>query len=99
MNDAYKKEQDHLALGLTRSPMFMGVNLRIFFGNVVLCVLVCLNAHTFLGVPLFVVLHLLSVRLSIKEPNFLYLYFKSFMMTPPVLNHWYWGKINSYEPW
>ena len=99
MSDQYQKEQDHLALGLTKSPMLMGVNLRVFFGNVVLCALICINAHTFWGVPLFVVIHLLAVRLSIKEPDFLYLNAKSFIKTPPVLNRWYWGKVNSYEPW
>jgi type IV secretory pathway VirB3-like protein len=99
MSDNYQKEQDHLALGLTRSPMFMGVNLRVFFGNVVLCALICINAHTLWGLPLFIVIHLLAVRLSIKEPDFLYLNMKSFTKTPPVLNRWYWGKINSYEPW
>jgi type IV secretory pathway VirB3-like protein len=99
MSDNYQKQQDHLALGLTRSPTFMGVNLRVFFGNVVLCALICINAHTLWGVLLFVVIHLLAVRLSIKEPDFLYLNMKSFIKTPPVLNRWYWGKINSYEPW
>ena len=99
MSEEYQKEQDHLALGLTKSPMFMGVNVRVFFGNVMLCALICINAHTFWGVPLFVVIHLLAVRLSMKEPDFLYLNAKSFIKTPPVLNRWYWGKTNSYEPW
>lgn len=99
MSEKYETAQDHLALGMTKSPMFMGVNLRVFFGNVVLCVLICINAHTFWGVPIFVVIHLLAVRLSIKEPDFLYLNTKAFIKTPPVLNRWYWGKVNSYEPW
>ena len=100
MNDKdYNIEIDHLAVGITKSPMFMGVNIRMFFANVVLCTLICIDAHTFLGVPLFVLLHLVMVRLSIKEPDFFYLYAKSFIKTPPVLNRWYWGKVNSYEPW
>ena len=99
MSNDYQKEMDHLALGLTRSPTFMGVNMRLFFGNVVLCALICINAHTFWGVPLFVVLHLLMVRLSIKEPDFMYIQAKSLIMTPPVLNRWYYGGVNSYEPW
>jgi len=94
-----EKQYDHLALGLTRSPMFMGVNLRLFFGNVVLCALVCINAHTLWGIPLFVVLHLVAVRLSIKEANFLWLRWMSFLKTPPAMNRWYWGRINSYSPW
>ena len=98
-NENYKIEIDHLAVGITKSPMFMGVNIRMFFANVVLCTLICIDAHTFLGVPLFVLLHLVMVRFSMKEPDFFYIYTKSFIKTPPVLNRWYWGKVNSYEPW
>lgn len=97
--EPYKIEIDHLAIGLTRSPMFMGVNIRLFFGNVVLCALICINAHTFLGLPLCIILHLLMARFSIKEPNFFTIYLKVFLKTPPVLNYWYWGKTNSYQPW
>ncbi|MHB1948755.1 MAG: VirB3 family type IV secretion system protein [Gammaproteobacteria bacterium] len=92
-------EIDYLALALTRSPMFMGVNMRSFFANIVLCTLICINAHTLLCIPLIILIHLLMVRLSIKEPDFLYINIKSFIKTPPVLNYWYWGKTNSYEPW
>lgn len=97
-NPEYTKELDQLALGLTRSPMFMGVNIKVFFGNVVFCTLLCINAHTLLGVPLFVVLHLILARLSIKEPDYLYIKAKTFFMCPPILNRWFWGT-NSYEPW
>ena len=92
-------EVDHLALGLTRSPTFMGVNIRVFFANVVLCTLICINAHTFFGIPLFIIIHLLALRFSLKEPDFFYIKAKSLIKTPPVLNRWYWGKTNSYEPW
>lgn len=92
-------ETDDLAIGLTRSPMFMGVTVKSFFLNVLLCTLICVDAHTVLGIPLFVVIHLIMVRMSIKDPDFLYLHFKAFTKTPPVLNRWYWGKTNSYEPW
>lgn len=100
MNDnEYQTETDHLALGLTRSPMFMGVNVRLFFANLVICTMICIDAHTFLGVPLFIVFHLIMMKLSIKEPDFFKIYLTSFMKTPPVLNRWYWGKTNSYESW
>jgi type IV secretory pathway VirB3-like protein len=90
---------DHLAVGLTRSPMFMGINIRLFFANVALSTLICIDAHTVLGIPLFISLHLLLVKFSIKEPNFFSLWVKSFFKTPPVLNSNFWGKVNSYEPW
>lgn len=99
MSEKYQKEKDPLALGMTKSPMFMGVNLRLFFGNVVLCALICINAHTVWGIPLFIFLHLAAVRLSIKEQDFLKLNFKSWIKTPPLLNRYYSGGTNSYEPW
>ena len=98
-NDHHSIEKDHLALGLTRSPMFMGTNIKTFFANVVLCTLICIDAHTFLGIPLFIFLHLLMVKFSIKEPDFLFIRAKTLIKTPPVLNRWYWGNANSYEPW
>lgn len=93
------KEYDDLALALTRSATFLGINLKLFFGNLVLCTLICIDFHTWLGIPLFILNYLLLLRFSIKEPNFLYISTKAFIKTPPVLNFWYWGKTNSYEPW
>ena len=90
---------DALALGLTKSPLFMGVNLRYFFANVVICTLICIDAHTWLGAPIFLFTHLWMVKVSVKDPQYLYILFKSFLKTPPILNRWYWGKTNSYEPW
>lgn len=95
----YVIEADHLAVALTRPPMFMGVSIRLFFANLVFCVLLCVDAHTLLGIPLFVLLHLFMVRCSAKDPNFFYLWVMSFIRTPPVLNRWFWGKTNSYEAW
>jgi type IV secretory pathway VirB3-like protein len=92
-------EVDHLAVGLTRSPMFMGINIRLFFGNMALCTLICIDAHTLYGIPLYIILHLIMAKLSIKEPDFFSLRVKSFFKTPPVLNNYFWGKTNSYEPW
>ena len=95
----YVTEVDHLAVGLTRPPMFMGVNMRLFFANIVLCSLICIDAHTVLGVPLFLVLHLLMVKASVKEPNFFFIWTMAMIKTPPVLNSRFWGKTNSYGPW
>ncbi len=92
-------EIDHLAVGLTRPPMFMGVNIRLFFANIVLCTLIYIDAKTLLGIPLFFVMHLMMVRFSVKEPNFFMIWLKALIKTPPVLNSRFWGKTNSYEPW
>lgn len=95
----YQIEIDPLAVGLTRQPTFMGVNIRIFFSNVLLCSLICIDLHTIIGIPLFIILHCGLVRLSEKEPNFIFILSKSFFKTPPTLNSLFWGKVNSYEPW
>ena len=92
-------EVDHLAVGLTRPPMFMGINIRLFFANIVVCMLICVDVHTPFGIPLFIILHLIIAKLSIDEPNFFSIWVKSFFKTPPVLNSYFWGKTNSYEPW
>jgi type IV secretion system protein VirB3 len=90
---------DPLAVGLTRPPLFMGINLRLFFANVIFSVLLCVDTHTFYGIPIFILLHLVMLRCSAKEPNFFQLWLKGFSKTPPVLNFNYWGKVNSYVPW
>ena len=92
-------EVDHLAVGLTRPPMFMGINIRLFFANIVVCMLICVDVHTLLGIPLFIILHLIIAKLSIDEPDFFSIWVGSFFKTPPVLNSYFWGKTNSYEPW
>ncbi len=99
MADKSQIEVDHLAVGLTRSPTFMGINIRLFFANIVVCTLICIDAHTVLGIPLFIILHLSIAKLSINEPDFFSIWVKSFFKTPPVLNSHFWGKTNSYEPW
>jgi type IV secretory pathway VirB3-like protein len=92
-------EIDYLAVGLTKSAMFLGVTIRLFFTNLVVCTLICIDAHTVAGIPLCIFLHLLFVKLSIREPHFYSIYFKAFFMTPLVLNSQFWGGTNSYEPW
>ncbi|HSW68855.1 MAG TPA: VirB3 family type IV secretion system protein [Gammaproteobacteria bacterium] len=99
MKTEYQMEVDYLALGLTRAPSFMGVPLRLFFSNVVVCALLCIDFHTFLGIPLFFLIHLILLRQSIKDQNFFSIWIKSLIKTSPVLNYWFWGKTNSYEPW
>ena len=47
-SNEYNVELDLLTVGLTRSPIFMGVSIRMFFANVVLSTLVCVDAHTLL---------------------------------------------------
>jgi len=95
----YEIEVDALAVGLTRPSMFMGVSIKAFFANLVLCTMLSVDLHTVMGIPLFIILHCVMLRISVKEPNFYLIWVKVISKTPPVLNSWYWGKVNSYEPW
>lgn len=95
----YKMQIDPLALGLTRPTTFMGVNVKVFFANIVLSFLMCIHVNTLLGILLFCIFHLIIAKLSIKEPNFIYIYFKALTLTPPNFNNRFWGRTNSYEPW
>jgi type IV secretory pathway VirB3-like protein len=95
----YIIEVDPLALGLTREALFMGVPMKLFFANVMIATLLCVDMHTFLGIPLGLILHLLMVKICMNEPNFFYIWLKAMNQTPPVLNRNFWGKTNSYEPW
>lgn len=95
----YQMEVDELAIGLTRPSLLMGVSIQLFFANILLCALVFIHTRSFLAIPLWLVLHVWMVRCSIKDPRFLTLWVMAFVMTPPVLNRWYWDKTNSYEAW
>jgi type IV secretory pathway VirB3-like protein len=64
-----------------------------------LAALICIDANTLLGIPLFFILHLVMAKISVKEPNFFYIWSKALIKTSPVLNSAFWGKTNSYQPW
>ncbi len=96
MNNDYKIEIDDLALGLTRPPMIFGVSLQVAVWNMIFCALAYVYIHTFYVFPFFGLVHLIAVRLSIKEPRFLDLNIRRYSKTPPVLNARFWGGCNSY---
>jgi len=95
----YELGYDALAVGLTRPPVFMGVSTALFFGNLMLGMIICVVTHTAYGALLSIILHVTMARISAKEPKFFSLWWKALTKTPPVLNTKYWGKTNSYEPW
>jgi type IV secretion system protein VirB3 len=92
-------EVDPLAVAMTRPPLFMGINFRLFFANVTISLLVCIMSHTFWGLPLFAVIYLLSYQQSLKDPNFFQLRFQWLVQTPWTQNFLFWGKTNSYDCW
>lgn len=94
----YSIEVDSLALALTRPPVFMGIPLRLFFANVAINMMICLDLHTLMGIPLFGVIHLVLFRLASKDLQFFQCWLKYFTQTPPVLNSHFWGGTNSYQP-
>lgn len=86
-----KEKEQGSRLGLLLSRILFGVNLKFFCCNVVLCVLcvlICICTQTFWGVPVSMIVHILAVRLSIKEPDYFYLDIQSLIKTPPLLNRW-----------
>jgi type IV secretory pathway VirB3-like protein len=93
----YQLEWDDLAVGLTRPPLFMGVTLPVGFLTLMLGCLAYVYTQTVYVFPMFGLWHLITVRLSLKEPYFLSLYWKWIHQTPPVPNYAFWGGCNSYE--
>jgi type IV secretion system protein VirB3 len=94
----YLLEVDPLALALTRPPVFMGIPMRLFFANLAINSLLCLDLQTLLGIPLFGIIHLILFRLAVKDLQFFRLWLKYWIQTPPVLNRVFWGGTNSYSP-
>jgi type IV secretion system protein VirB3 len=95
----YQLEVDALALALTRPPLFMGIPIRLFFANLAINTMVCIDLQTLVGIPLFGLFHLILFRLTTKDLQFFRLWLKYFNQTPPVLNSGFWGGTNSYQPW
>lgn len=98
MTKDYQLEVDPLALALTRPPLFMGIPIRLFFVNLAINTMICVDLQTLMGVPLFGLFHLILFRLATQDLRFFRLYLKYFTQTPPVLNSGFWGGTNSYQP-
>ena len=94
----YQLEVDPLALALTRPPLFMGIPIRFFFANLDINILICIDLHTLMGIPLFGLFHLILFRLTTKDLQFFFFCLKFFTQTQPVLNSGFWGGTNSYQP-
>lgn len=94
---AYTIELDDLALALTRPPMAFGVMLKVAMINLMLCAISYAITHSCYVLIIFGLFHLIAIKLSIKEPRFIEIYFFSFIKTPPNLNYLIWGKCNSYK--
>jgi len=91
-------ETDPLAVAMTRPPLFMGIDFRLFFANAVVSLLICIMSHTFWGVPLFAGFYALCYQQSLKDVNFFQLRLKWLSQTPCTRNFFFWGKTNSYGP-
>lgn len=94
----YQIEIDPLALALTRPPLFMGIPMRLFCINGIINLLICIDLHTLIGIPLFAAVYLIVFRLTMKDLQFFRVWHKYINQTPPVLNSGFWGGTNSYSP-
>lgn len=75
---------------LANSRMLMSVKLKVLISNGLLCTILCIYAHTLWPVLLFVYIHLIVMRLSIKGEASLTLDGKHFTKMPPMMNRWHW---------
>ena len=98
MTKDYQLEVDPLALALTRPPLFMGIPIRLFFANLTINMMICIDLQTLMGIPLFGLFDLILFRLATQDLQFFRLWLKYFTQTPPVLNSGFWGGTNSYQP-
>lgn len=83
-------EMSHSEQKLIHSRKFLGVKRRVFFGNLVLCVLVCIYAHIYSAIFLFAFIQLLTLRLSIKDKAIQSWNMKSVIKVSPMQNRWHW---------
>lgn len=95
----YVIELDPLAVGLTRSAVYMGVDMRFFMGNIVLGCLICLYTKSLYGIVFSLIFYLVLRQISKKEPEFFSLYCAFYRTSMPLITSGYWGGTNSYQPW
>lgn len=89
--------RDTLFTALTRPQMFAGVTYSFFVVNAVLAVELFLIFKRLEVLLISVVLHLIGVILSLREPRFVDLWLTRVRNCPRVKNYALW-RCNSYRP-
>ena len=90
-------KRDTVFLALTRPQMFAGVTLNWFVVNMIVCLELFLIFKSFWILPMALVIHLVGVLGSLREPRFFDLWLSRVRNCPRVKNYKMWG-CNSYRP-
>lgn len=99
MESEYQIEIDSLALGMTRPTVYMGVEMKFFFANVVVGLLICIYSHSFFGVLFSIISYTIMRVVSQKDIHCFSVYATYYKHSMPLITYSFWGKTNSYEPW
>jgi len=87
-NNEHQDQSKHVTSKMKNFSICKSFSFRLIFVNLIVSAMICLTGQIGLGVTLFVVIHLLAVCLSLKEPDFLYLDSKLAIKTIPIQNRW-----------
>ena len=90
-------DRDPLFVALTRPQMFAGVTYSWFVANAVVATELFLVFRSLLALVVAVLVHLVGVALSAREPRFLDLWLVRIGRCPRVRNYALW-RCNSYRP-
>ena len=90
-------DRDPVFVALTRPQMFAGVTYSYFIVNGVLATELFLIFHSAWVLVVAVLIHLIGVVLSVREPRIFDLWFTRVRTCPRVRNHVIW-RCNSYRP-
>lgn len=90
-------KRDTVFLALTRPQMFAGVTYSYFVINAIISAELFLIFKSFWALGVAVLLHLVGMVLSLREPRFVDLWITRVSRCPRVKNHKVWG-CNSYRP-
>lgn len=90
-------ERDRVFVALTRPQMFAGVTYSYFVVNGIVAAELFLIFHSFWSLLAAVVVHLVGMVLSVREPRIFDLWLTRVRHCPRVRNHAIW-RCNSYRP-
>lgn len=90
-------ERDTVFVALTRPQMFAGVTYSWFVVNAVVATELFLLFRSFWITAVALVIHLVGVAMSVRDPRFFDLWLTRFSRCPRVPNHKIW-RCNSYRP-
>lgn len=104
----YELEIDHIAVGLTKPPMKLGVPFMPFFSNILVCLMSwmfyqSLSGNAGLGSIVFfcgicVVTHLLMANISKKDAYGLLIFITNQIYFRQHATHKIWGNTDSFSP-